>query len=69
VDDCEAEVCKEKGPVGLMVHEFLFRGKIDQIPMVGPNLQDIITSFQVMAEGFKGADDGKEFFIMDLEGF
>jgi hypothetical protein len=46
--------------------EMLFGAEIDEIIVVCPDFKGFRMSFQVVAEGFKGADNGKEFFIMDI---
>ena len=40
--------------------------EIGEVVMVGPDFERLRMSFKVVAEVFKGADDGEEFFVVDV---
>ena len=44
----------------------LFGMEIDEVIVVRPDFEGFRMSFEVMAEGFKSANDSQEFFIMDV---
>jgi hypothetical protein len=46
--------------------EALFGAEIDEIIMVCPDFKGFRMSFKVVAEGFKSANNGEEFLIMDI---
>jgi hypothetical protein len=50
----------------LAARELLFGVEIDEIIVVHPDFEGVGMFFEVVAEGFKGMDNGKEFFIMDI---
>lgn len=45
---------------------FLLGAEIGEVVMVGPDFERLRMSFKVVAEVFKGADDGEEFFVVDI---
>jgi hypothetical protein len=50
----------------LAARESLFGTEIDKIIVVHPDFEGFGMSFKIVVEGFKGADNGEEFFIMDI---
>jgi hypothetical protein len=44
----------------------LFGVEVDEIIVVCPDFKGFRMSFKVVMEGFKGANNGKEFLIMDI---
>ena len=40
--------------------------KVGQVIVVGPNLENLGVSFEIVSPMFKGFDDGKEFFIVNV---
>jgi hypothetical protein len=50
----------------LMTRNFLLIAKIGEVFVVGPNFEGVRAAFEVMTEGFKGTDDGKKFFVVDI---
>jgi hypothetical protein len=49
-----------------VARKLLFGSKIDKIIVVCPDFKGVGMSFKVMMEGFKGTNDGEEFFIMNV---
>jgi hypothetical protein len=66
VDDREIELGEEERPACLSMRYLLLGAEIGEVVMVGPDFEWLRMSFEVVAEVFKGADDGKEFFIVDI---
>jgi hypothetical protein len=66
VDDAEVILGKKESPAVLAAGGLLFCSEVLEVIMVGPNFKDVRVAFEVVAEGFKGFDDGKEFFIVDV---
>ena len=66
MDYREVEVGEKEGPTGLVAREFLFCLEIRKVIMVSPDFEGLFAAFEVVAEVFQGADDGKEFFIMNV---
>ena len=50
----------------LTMREALFGVEIDEIIMVRPDFKGFRMSFEVVAEGFKSANDSQEFFVVDV---
>ena len=50
----------------MVTRKVLLGLKIDEIVVVCPDFKGFRVSFQVVAEGFKGVNNGKEFFIVDV---
>ena len=46
--------------------EFLFGTKVGKVIMVGPDLKGNRVSFEVMTERFESADNGEEFFVVNI---
>src|SRR6266404_6565042 len=65
VEDDKGVVGQEEGPAGLMTVQPLFRCEIEEVNMVGPDFKDIGVTLEVMVEGSKSTDNGKEFLIMN----
>jgi len=65
VEDDKGVIGQEEGPAGLMTVQPLFRCKIEEVNMVGPDFKDISATLKIMAESSKSTDNGKEFFIMN----
>ena len=66
MDYGEVEVGEKEGPTGLAMGEFLFSAEVRDIIMVSPDFEGLFVAFEVVAEVFKGVDDGKEFFVMNV---
>jgi hypothetical protein len=66
VDDGERKLGEKEGPAGLTTGKFLFGAEILEVAMVGPNFKRFGVAFEVVAKGLKGADNGKEFFVVDV---
>jgi hypothetical protein len=49
-----------------MVRKSLLCTEVNEIIVIYPDLKGFQVSFKVVAEGFKGMDDGKEFFVMNV---
>ena len=66
VENREMELREKKGPTGLIAGKFLFRTKVRKVVVVGPDLERVLVTFEVVAEMFESTDDGKEFFVMNV---
>lgn len=66
MDDSERRSGKIEGLMGLLAGKLLLFCEVDQITVVSPNFQGVQATFQIVAECFKGANDGQEFLIMDF---
>jgi hypothetical protein len=66
MNESEVEFGKEQGPACLVTREALFGAEIDEVIMVFPDFKGFGVSFKVVAEGFKSANNGEEFFIVDV---
>ena len=50
----------------MTARESLFHTKVDEVIVICPDLKGFRVFFKVVAEGFKGMDDGKEFFVVNV---
>ena len=66
MDDGEVVAGEKEGPTGLATGEFLFSAEIGEVIMVSPDFEGYFVAFEVVSEVFQGADDGEEFFIMNV---
>ena len=57
---------EKEGPTGLATREFLFSAEVGEVIMVSPDFEGYFVAFEVVSEVFKGADDGEEFFVMNV---
>jgi hypothetical protein len=49
-----------------MARKSLLRTEVNEIIVIYPDLKGFQMSFKVVAEGFKGMDDGKKFFVINV---
>ena len=66
MDYGEVVVGEKEGPTGLATGEFLFSVEVGEVIMVSPDFEGNFVAFEVVSEVFKGADDGEEFFVMNV---
>jgi hypothetical protein len=50
----------------LTARKSLLHTGVNEVIVICPDLKGFRVSFKVVAEGFKGMDDGKEFFVMNV---
>ena len=50
----------------MAARKLLFCMEVNEIIVICPDLKGFRVFFKVMTEGFKGADDGKKFFVMNV---
>ena len=50
----------------MVARKALFSAEIDEVVVVCPDLKGFWVSFKVVVEGFKGMNDSKEFFVMNI---
>ena len=44
----------------------MFCPEVREVVMVNPYFEWLFIAFEIMAEVFKGADEGKEFFVINV---
>ena len=66
VCDGEVKLGEKQGPAGLAAGKFLFCSEVGEVVVVHPDFKKLRMSFKVVTEGFKGMDDGKKFFVVDV---
>src|SRR5712671_5911637 len=66
VDDGKIILGEEKRPSSLTVGEFLLCSEVGEVIVVGPYFKGFRMTLKVMAESFEGANDSKEFFVVDV---
>src|SRR5712672_280141 len=49
-----------------MVGEFLLCLEVGEVIVIGPYFKGVRMTLEVMAESFEGANDSKEFFVVDV---
>ena len=65
VDDKEAKAGEFEGPTGLAPSKKLFFEEVFKVFMISPNSKFVAGAFKVMPPSNEGADDSKEFEVMD----
>ena len=66
MDYREVVAGEEEGPMGLATRELLFSAEVGEVIMVSPDFEGYVGAFEVVSEVFEGADDGEEFFVMNV---
>ena len=50
----------------MAARKFLLSTEVSEVVVVGPDFKRVRSTFKVVSEEFEGADDGKEFFVVDV---
>jgi hypothetical protein len=66
VNKSEVEFSEKQGLACLVARELLFGAEVDEVIVVCPDFKGFGVAFKIVAEGFEGTDNGKEFFIMNI---